>query len=251
MKIELTAAKFLTLPELGELAARLDALHQKTLKTIDRLDREIEAQKTRVARHWEGIRALGPADRGRVMAEQASAAVRKIREDARPELNGVMREAGAAHAPLVAQRPYWASKAAVLNRQGLGTQRRTSLEETVLRARPAALASLAQLAIGTGDLVLAAVVANENDVRRASERGFSTAELLALLPGLEDLEKAKQYLLIGDNRMSAIALAIRTWQMARPAPVARVSMAYATMGEDGAVVGELAEIAEAAADDGA
>ena len=88
MKIELTAAKFLTLPELGELAARLDALHQKTLKTIDRLDREIEAQKTRVARHWEGIRALGPADRGRVMAEQASAAVRKIREDARPELNG-------------------------------------------------------------------------------------------------------------------------------------------------------------------
>lgn len=48
--------------------------------------------------------------------------------------------------------------------------------------------------------------------------------------------KAKQYLLIGENRMNAIALVIRTWQMARPAPFARVSMAYATMGEDGAVV---------------
>jgi hypothetical protein len=34
MKIELTGANFLSLQELGELAARLDVLHQKTLKTI-------------------------------------------------------------------------------------------------------------------------------------------------------------------------------------------------------------------------
>jgi hypothetical protein len=64
MKIELTGANFLTLPELGELAARLDALHDKTIKTIARLDAEIASQKSRVAKHWEGIRALGPADRG-------------------------------------------------------------------------------------------------------------------------------------------------------------------------------------------
>jgi hypothetical protein len=60
MKIELTGAKFLTLPELGELAARLDILHDKTIRTIDRLQGEIEAQKGRVAKHWQGIKALGP-----------------------------------------------------------------------------------------------------------------------------------------------------------------------------------------------
>jgi hypothetical protein len=65
MKIELTGASFLTLPELGELAARLDALHQKTVKTIDRLESEIEAQKARVAERWKGVRALGLADRSR------------------------------------------------------------------------------------------------------------------------------------------------------------------------------------------
>jgi hypothetical protein len=247
MKIELTGANFLTLPELGELAARLDALHDKTIKTIDRLQGEIEAQKARVAKHWEGIRALGPADRGRVMAEQASAAIRAIRQNARPELDGILREAGASYGPLVAQRPYWASRAVVLNRQGLGTSRRTSLEETAENVRQVGLAGLAQLAIGTGDLVLAAVVANENDRRREPDRAFSTAELMSLMPGLDDFEKAKQYLLIGENRMTAIALAIRTWQSARPAPVARVSMAYARLAEDGAVVEELTEIAETGA----
>jgi hypothetical protein len=135
----------------------------------------------------------------------------------------------------------------VLNRQGLGTSRRESLEESSERARPVGLAGLAQLAIGTGDLVLAAVVANENDRRRESERGFSTAEFLSLMPGLDDLERAQQYLLIGENRMNAIALAIRTWQMARSAPIARVSIAYAQLGEDGAIVEELTELAEASA----
>lgn len=36
MKIELTGANFLSLQELGELAARLDFLDEKTIKTIDR-----------------------------------------------------------------------------------------------------------------------------------------------------------------------------------------------------------------------
>ena len=94
--------------------------------------------------------------------------------------------------------------------------------------------------------MLAAVVANENGRRRESDRGFSTAELMALMPGLDDFEKAQQLFLIGENRMNAIALAIRTWQTARPAPIARVAMAYATMGEDGAVVEELVELAEQA-----
>jgi hypothetical protein len=44
--------------------------------------------------------------------------------------------------------------------------------------------------------------------------------------------------------MNAIALAIRVWQSARPSPVSTVSLAYAKMGEDGAIVTELAEIGE-------
>jgi hypothetical protein len=241
MKIELTGANFLTLPELGELSARLDVLHQKTIKTIDRLQNEVEVQKTRIANHWRGVAALGPADRGRVMAEQASEAIRAIRQNAKPELDGIMRAAGASYGPLVGQRPYWASRALVLNRQGLGTSRRNALEETAERARQVGLAGLAQLAIGTGDLVVAAVVVNENDRRRDPERAFSTAEFL---PGLDDYDKAQQYLLIGENRMNAIALAIRTWQSARPSPISTVSLAYAKMGEDGAILTELAEIGE-------
>ncbi len=125
MKIELTGANFLSLQELGELAARLDVLHEKTIKAIDRLQGEVEAQRTRIADHWRGGAALGPADRGRVMAEQTSAAIRAIRQNAKPELDGIMRTAGASYGPLVAQRPYWASRAVVLNRQGLATMRRT------------------------------------------------------------------------------------------------------------------------------
>ncbi len=95
MRIELTGAKFLSIQELSELAARLDFLHDKTIKTIDRLRGEIEAQKARISNHWRGVSALGPADRGRVMAEQASAAIRTIRQNSKPELDGILREAGA------------------------------------------------------------------------------------------------------------------------------------------------------------
>ena len=59
MKIELTGANFLSLQELGELAARLDVIHEKTLKAIDRLQGEVEAQKARIANHWRGVAALG------------------------------------------------------------------------------------------------------------------------------------------------------------------------------------------------
>jgi hypothetical protein len=135
MKIELTGANFLSLQELGELAARLDVLHDKTIKAIDRLQGEVEAQKTRIANHWRGVAALGPADRGRVMSEQTSAAIRAIRQNAKTELDGIMRAAGASYGPLVGQRPYWASRAVVLNRQCLATSRRNSLEETAGRAR--------------------------------------------------------------------------------------------------------------------
>lgn len=248
MKIELTGANFLSLQELSELAARLDALHDRTIKAIDRLQREIEAQKSRIANHWRGVSALGPADRGRVMAEQASAAIRAIRQNAKPELDGIMREAGASYGPLVGQRPYWASRALVLNRQGLGTEQRAALEASAARARQVALAGLAQLAIGTGDPVLAAVVVNENDRRREADRAFSTAEFLSLMPGLDDFANAQQYLLIGENRMTAIALAIRTWQIARPAPVSTLSLAYSRLDEDGAIVEEVAQMAEAVAD---
>ncbi len=49
--------------------------------------------------------------------------------------------------------------------------------------------------------------------------------------------------------MNAIALAIRTWQSARPSPVSTVSLAYSKMGEDGAIVTELGEIGEALAEE--
>lgn len=241
MKIELTGAQMLTPPEMLEMAARLDALHQRTIKTIDRLQQEVAAQKARIASRWKSVSALGPIERQRVAAEETAAAVTSIRQNSKDELDRILREAGASHAPLVAQRPYYASRAAVLSRQGLGTERRALLEQSAERARQVGLAGLAQLAIGTGDLVLAAVVFNENDRRRQSERGFSSAEFLSLVPGPDEFEKANQYILIAENRMNAIALAIRVWQTARPAPVSALSLAMSRAAEDGDIVREIAE----------
>jgi hypothetical protein len=212
MKLELSDAKMLSPTEMSELSARLDVLHAKTLAAIDRLQKDVATQKARILRHWEGVSALGPLERQRVMTQQLSSAIAEIRQNSKDELDRILINAGASHTALVAQRPYYASKAAVLNRQGLGTDRRTKLERTAELARQVALASLAQLAIGTEDLVLAAAVVNENDRRRDSERSFSTAEFLSLMPGLDEFTKAQQYILIGENRMTALVLAIRTWQ---------------------------------------
>ncbi len=148
MKIELSPAKMLTPTEMSELSARLDVLHEKTLATIDRLQKEVEAQKRRIAERWKGVSALMPGDRQRVIAQQVSTAIAEIRQNSRDELNLILRQAGARHAALIAQRPYYTSRATVLNRQGLGTDRREMLEESAERARQVSLAGLAQLAIG-------------------------------------------------------------------------------------------------------
>jgi hypothetical protein len=79
MKIEPTGASFLSLQELGELAARLDVLHEKTIKAIDRLQGEVEAQKTRIANHWRGVAASGlPTGAGSCRSRPPSRSSRSV-----------------------------------------------------------------------------------------------------------------------------------------------------------------------------
>jgi hypothetical protein len=58
-----------------------------------------------------------------------------------------MRQAGASYGPLVGQRPYWASRALVLNRQGLGTSAATPSR------RPQSTGDL-RMPIAVGELAL-------------------------------------------------------------------------------------------------
>lgn len=224
MKIDLTNASFLTIAQLGNLTSSLDALHQRVIKAIDRLQHDVGARKAEIANRWKRLDGISAADRQRLAEQETSKAVLEIKANSQKEVDGLMREAGRLHTQIMDQKSFYASKAMVLNRAGLGTDRRANIEQTTARARPATLAGMMQFAIGTNDLVMAAAVVLENDTRRESDRGFSSQDALALIT-VEEFDKAHEYLKIADVRLQGIVLAVRAWTMGRANPIDTVSLA--------------------------
>lgn len=223
MKIELFPTPFLNVSQIGELASGLDLIHGRVLKVIERLQKDVETRKAEIASRWKQM-DVDDADRRRFISQENGKAIVIIRENARKELDGLLKEAGAAYHRIADQKPYYASRILVLNRQGLGTEKRAQYERTAEKARSVSLAGLMQLAIGTSDLVLAAALVQENDSRRESDRGFDTLEGLKQIK-LEEYEKAQEYIRLSDVRFQAVVLAIRTWSMGKSNPLETVTLA--------------------------
>lgn len=223
MKIELFPTSFLNVVQLGELTSNLDLIHGRVLKAIERLQNDVATRKAEIAGRWKQM-FVDDESRRRFVAQENDKATSLIREGAKQELDRLLKEAGVPYHRITAQKPFYASRILVLNRQGLGTDKRAVYESTVEKARSVSLAGLMQLAIGTSDLVLAAALAQENDLRRDSDRGFDTVQALKLLK-IEEYDKAQEYIQIAEVRFQAIVLAIRTWGMGRSNPLDTVSLA--------------------------
>ncbi|CAN7650477.1 hypothetical protein LJR039_005023 [Pseudorhodoferax sp. LjRoot39] len=241
----LTNTPFLSVAQIGEKSSALDALHTRVLKAIERLNKDVQTRKIEISRRWGtksghattdgGQHPISPADmaswsaiplqdRERFATNETLASIRIIKQTAEPELNKYLKDAGPMHEALMSQRPYYSSPVQVLNRVSLGDPKRTTFLHQLQFAGPAELGHLAQVAVATHDVPLAAAVVSLLDRMPTKERPVGPVEVAAAMK-LEEFVKVQQYLKLGDARLQGIIIAVRTWKQGKSNPINTLSMA--------------------------
>ena len=231
----LADAPLLTPAQIGELASSLDGLHGRVLKAIERLQKDIDTRKQEIANRWKQT-GVGMVDRARFAEQETLAIVRDIKANAEKELDGYLKSAGAPHAQLIAQRQFYDSPAKVLSRAALGDERRTAYLQQLAYAGPAELGHMAQVAVSSKNVPLAAAVLSLLDRMPSKDRPVGPAELAHAMR-LDEFLKVQEYIKLGDARLQGILVAIRTWKHGRSNPLDTVQLAMRERGIDRDLIG--------------
>ena len=231
----LADAPLLTPAQIGELASSLDGLHGRVLKAIERLQKDVDTRKQEIANRWKQT-GVGMVDRARFAEQETLAVVRDIKANAEKELDGYLKSAGAPHAQLIAQRQFYDSPAKVLSRAALGDERRTAYLQQLAYAGPAELGHMAQVAVSSKNVPLAAAVLSLLDRMPSKDRPVGPAELAHAMR-LDDFLKVQEYIKLGDARLQGILVAIRTWKHGRSNPINTVQLALRERGIDRDLIG--------------
>jgi len=209
--------------QIGELASNLDAIHTRTVKAIQRLQADIDARKAEIANRWKSA-GIDAADKARFAQSETVAAVRQIKDNSVKELDKLLKDAGAPHAQLVSQRDFYSSPAKVLSRAALGDPKRTEYINQLAYAGPAELGHMAQVAVATQNVPLAAAVLSLIDRMPSKDRPFGPVELASAMK-LDDYLKVQEYIKLGAARLQGILVAIRTWNQGKANPLNTVQLA--------------------------
>lgn len=230
---------FLNASQMIEHASALDAVHTRTVKAIARLQKDVEAAKAAAAARWGGAN-VSHAIRSQAEAEDARVAVLTIRQNAERELDGLMKEAGAAHEAIITQRGFYQSPVLTLNRLTLGSARRSEYARQVESAGTAELTHLAQFAVSTKNLELAAAIVSRLDRLTTSQRPFNAVELAQAME-LDEHRKGSEALKVADQRLQQILVAIRAWKVDKANPLNAVALALRARELDADVVREVSD----------
>lgn len=221
--------------QIGELASNLDAIYSRALKTIQRLQSDIDARKAEIASRWKSA-GIDAADKARISQSETAAAVRQIKDNSTKELDKLLKDAGAPHAQLVSQRDFYSSPAKVLSRAALGDPKRTEYINQLAYAGPAELGHMAQVAVATQNVALAAAVLSLLDRMPSKDRPFGPVELASAMK-LDDYLKVQEYIKLGDARLQGILVAIRTWNQGKSNPLNTVQLALREQAIDHDLIG--------------
>lgn len=221
--------------QIAEAASNLDAIHTRAVKAIERLNKDVAAKKAEIANRWKSA-GIDAADKARFAQSETLAAIGIIKDNSRAELDKLLKDAGAPHAQLVSQRDFYSSPAKVLSRAALGDPKRTEYLQQLSFAGPAELGHMAQVAVATQNVPLAAAVLSLLDRMPSKDRPFGPAELANAMK-LEDFEKVREYIKLGDARLQGILVAIRTWSQGKSNPINTVQLALRERAIDRSILG--------------
>ena len=118
----------------------------------------------------------------------------------------------------------------------LGDPKRTEYLNQLAYAGPAELGHMAQVAVSSKNVPLAAAVLSLLDRMPSKDRPVGPAELAHAMR-LDDFLKVGEYIKLGDARLQGILVAIRTWKHGRSNPINTVQLALRERGIDRDLIG--------------
>lgn len=238
MKTELNSKiPFLSVQEIGELTSSLDATHTRTIKAIERLQKDIDSQKAAIANRWKTAQ-IGENYKRDIQGQENRAALLTIRKNSEKELNDLFLEAGASHRKIAEQRAFYDSPVKTLARAGLGDPKRSDYLRQLKGAGAAEVAHMAQFAVSTRNVTLAAALLTVLDGFQTANRPF-TAHHLADSFAHDDFVKVREYMKIAEHRFQGTVIAVRTWLADKANPLHTVSLALMGRTLDESVLDEL------------
>ena len=220
-------------------------MHTRTLKTIERLQKDVAARKLQAANRWNGsAHLMSEQDRKRIEANEVHGAIVEIQRAAEKDLDALLKEAGASSEKAISQRRFYDSPVKTLNRLTLGDPKRSEYMRQVESIGPAELTHLAQFAVSTGNLPLAAAIVSRLDVMAVKDRPFTPVELAAAMR-MEEHLKGNEAIKIVDVRLQSILVAIRAWKSGKSNPLNTVDLALRNKEIDASILDKLEDDNEA------
>ncbi|WP_099604778.1 hypothetical protein [Stenotrophomonas maltophilia] len=237
MKITLSDTPLLSTQQIGELASTLDLLHKRALAAIERLNKDIATRKQQIAARWKSAPGIGMGDVARFAETETLATVREIKDNAKAELDKIIKDAGSPHAQLIRQRQFYDSPSKVLARAALGDTKRTEYLQQLQHAGSAELGHMAQVAVGTGNVTLASAVLSLIDRMPSKERPVGPVELATAMRQ-DDFLKVQEYIKLGDARLQGILVAIRAWNSGKSNPLSLLQLTMRELDIDHDLIGD-------------
>ncbi|WP_373043992.1 hypothetical protein [Vulgatibacter sp.] len=220
MKIKLEPSlKMLQPAEVRELAMSAHANLERCSKVLERLRKDEEAQRARIASFWKERRSRSQ-DAVRLEREELAEALWKIRENAKAELDGLVARAGELTRQAEAQAPFYESPLQLLDRAALGESRRSEYMLQLRDVGPLALGRYGQVAVGTATVALGAAVAACVDRLPAADRPFTSGDLARALLG-EAWEEIDEAIRVTRHRGQAVINAVRTFRVMKGGALSR------------------------------
>lgn len=231
--------EFLSIADLESLAGDVSGRSEKFAKRIDQLETDVATRQTEAEARWEQVTSMRKAERRQHAAKEVSKFRRGIVEKTDDERWQALRELKAEADRVSAAEAHYTSPAALLAREGLGTDERSRYMAQVANSGPAELRNFAQVAAATGNLLLAVAILNRLDTMRPDDRkavGITRQALAKALVGA-DFDKAQRSITVVRNRVQAALNRNRALQNGGGSPLANIKLALDRRGE-GATAGD-------------
>lgn len=213
-----------TVADLTNIASFAEAMARRFGKQVDEIEAELTKRAAHARERLSGLTAILPGQREQMVTEETRKAHRELRDASDKTRWEQLRELQAALARAEAAAVLFASPTTMLAREGLGTERRTHLQQQLAGAGPAELRAMALYAVTKKDRVLGAALLHVLDRMPRKDRQVSPHDLAARLMG-EEHQQATAAIAVARNRFQESMSRNRAFESGKATGVDKVRAA--------------------------
>lgn len=182
VKTAALASRWMPVTGIAERLAKARETRERQTLLLGTLEGQAKRRQDDVER---SLADLPPGQRAQLVARAMGGFRAELKRVSADERLKHLKEIGRLREETVAVREHYASAVQMLAREGLGSERRSRLQQQVEKSGPTELASLAAFAAATGDRELGAVLSARVSELMPNDRPFSRQDLAEALVGAE------------------------------------------------------------------